>query len=76
MAQFFDANENADDDCTHPTVLIRDQFAGHKRPDVKEMLEENGVLQVFIPAGQTGEYHPLDVAVNVVFKRLVANKIS
>ena len=51
--RFFGGNENADDESAHPTVLLRDQFAGHKRIDVEEMLEENGVLQVFISAAQT-----------------------
>ena len=64
-------DENAED---KPTVLIRDQFPRHKTSDVAEMLEDEGVLQVFVPAGCTGQYQPLDVSVNVVFKKKIAAK--
>jgi hypothetical protein len=42
------------------TVLIWDVFAAHRDQAVKDLAEELNIQLIFIPAGQTDEYQPLD----------------
>jgi hypothetical protein len=49
-------------------LLIRDQAPVHKLSSSQELFEERNVEQLFIPAGKTGVYQPLDVGVNRPFK--------
>ena len=57
-----------------PTIFIRDQFAVHKMRWAAEFLEDKNVKQLFVPAGRTGKFQPLDTLVNHVFKTLMAEK--
>jgi hypothetical protein len=43
-----------------PIVVLWDQFSAHRDQGVKERAQELGIELVFIPAGMTGEYQPLD----------------
>lgn len=41
-------------------ALLWDVYATHRTPRVKQYAEENHIPLLFIPAGQTGEWQPLD----------------
>ncbi|XP_055340969.1 tigger transposable element-derived protein 6-like [Paramacrobiotus metropolitanus] len=49
-------------------VLVRDQATVHKKVSSELLLRDRNVEQIFIPAGRTGDYQPLDVSVNKSLK--------
>ncbi|GAU94977.1 hypothetical protein RvY_06671 [Ramazzottius varieornatus] len=49
-------------------TLIRDRAPAHGSFESQLLLENLGIEQMFIPAGLTGTYQPLDVGVNFPFK--------
>ncbi|GAV06740.1 hypothetical protein RvY_16678 [Ramazzottius varieornatus] len=49
-------------------TLIRDRAPAHGSFESRLLLESLGIERVFIPAGLTGTYQPLDVGVNFPFK--------
>ena len=53
---------------TQKALMIFDVFAVHRATEVREKLEQMNCMQVYIPAGCTGELQPLDVSVNKPFK--------
>ncbi|GAV07303.1 hypothetical protein RvY_17156 [Ramazzottius varieornatus] len=56
------------ENCSPGSVLIRDRAPAHSKIESDFLLNEMGIRQVFIPAGLTGTYQPLDVGVNFPFK--------
>ncbi|MEL7342722.1 MAG: transposase, partial [Bacteroidota bacterium] len=52
-----------------PAVLLMDNFSAHKAEDVLNLLEENHVHVVWVPAHCTSVAQPCDVRVNAQFKR-------
>lgn len=52
-------------------LLIWDRAKTHLNEDTKKLLEENSIIQVFIPPGMTRILQPLDVSINKPFKDLL-----
>lgn len=57
-----------------PGLLLLDTFSAHKCADVRMWCAAHGVALVMVPGGCTGEAQPIDVGVNAVIKKAVADK--
>ena len=62
--------------CDYPAVAIFDHFKGQLTERVTQVLEENNIHSVLIPAAFTGELQPMDISVNKVVKSFIRNKFS
>ena len=62
--------------CDYPAVAIFDHFKGQLTVRVTQMLEENNIHLVLIPAAFTGELQPMDTYVNKVVKSFIRNQFS
>ena len=61
----------------YPAVAIFDHFIkGQLTERITQVLEENNIQSVLIPAAFTGELQPMDISVNKVIKSFVHNKFS
>ena len=66
--------DDLDLSCDHPAVAIFDHFKGQLTVRVTQVLEENNIHSVLIPAAFTGELQPMDISVNKVVKSFIRNK--
>lgn len=57
-------------------LAIFDVFAAHRCQSVLEVLKNNNIHQIYVPASCTGELQPLDVGVNDQFKALLKQEFS
>ena len=60
----------------YPAVAIFDNFKGQLTERVTQVLEENNIQSVLIPANHTGELQPMDISVNKVIKSFICNRFS
>jgi len=58
----------------YPAVAILGNFKGQLMQRVTQVLEENNIQSVLIPANHTGELQPMDVSVNKVIKSFIRNR--
>lgn len=61
---------------THQALLVMDVFRGQMTDDVLNLLKENSILLVRVPANMTHLYQPLDLTVNGHFKTFMRSKFS
>ena len=54
--------------CDHHALVIYDKFKGQCTPAILQLLEENNIDVVFVPANCTDRLQPLDVSVNKAAK--------
>ena len=57
-------------------VAIFDHFKGQLTERVTQVLEENNIHSVLIPAAFTGELQPMDISVNRVVESFIHSKFS
>ena len=55
----------------HRALVIYDTFKGQCTPAILELLKENNIDIVIVPANCTDRLHPLDVSVNKVGKNFM-----
>jgi len=67
-----DLNLNFD----YPAVAIFDNFKGQLTERVTQVLEQNHIQSVLIPANHTGELQPMDISVNKVIKSFIRSRFS
>ena len=60
----------------HPTLLIIDFFRGHMTQPIWDLLKENDVLLVRVPANITHIFLPLDLTVNRSAKSFFKRKFT
>jgi len=60
----------------YPAVAIFDNFKGQLTERVTQVLKENNIQSVLIPANHTGELQPMDISVNKVIKSFICNRFS
>ena len=68
--------DDLDLSCDYPAVAIFDHFKGQLIVRVTQVLEENNIHSVLIPAAFTGELQPMDTSVNKVVKSFIRNQFS
>ena len=59
-----------------PALLIMDVFRGQMTEDVLNVLKENNILLVRVPANMTHLFQPLDLTVNGIFKAFMRKRFS
>ena len=62
--------------CDYPAVAIFDHFKGKLIQGVTQVLKDNNIHSVYIPAAYTGELQPMDISVNKVVISFVCAKFS
>ena len=60
----------------HTAVVFFDHFKGQLAEKVTQLLEENNIHSVLIPAAYTGDLQPMDISVNKAIKSFMHNKFS
>ena len=68
--------DDLDLSCDYPAVAIFDHFKGQLMVRVTQVLQENNIHSVLIPAAFTGELQPMEISVNKVVKSFIRNKFS
>ena len=63
-------------DKDHAAVAIFDHFKGQLTEKVTQLLEENNIHSVLIPAAYTGDLQPMDISVNKALKSFMRKKFS
>ena len=62
--------------CDYPAVAIFDHFKGQLTQGVAQVLEDNNIHSVLIPAAYTEELKPMDIFVNKVVKSFIHAEFS
>ena len=62
--------------CDHHALVIYDKFKGQCTPAILQLLEENNVDVVFVPANCTDRLQPLDVSVNKAAKDFMRDQFQ
>jgi hypothetical protein len=57
-------------------LALFDVFAAHRCASVRDALAKANILQVFVPAGCTGELQPMDLSVNAEFKAAMKTQFT
>ena len=58
------------------SLLIYDVFTGQTTENIKEYIEENDCVIVYVPNNMTHYFHPLDLTVNAVPKHFLKDKFE
>ena len=58
------------------SLLIYDVFTGQTTENIKEYIEENDCVMVYVPNNMTHYFQPLDLTVNVVAKHFLKDKLK
>ena len=61
---------------TYPALAIFDYFKGQCQPSIFELLEENNIFYVLVPANCTDRLQPLDLSVNKPAKDYMKRKFQ
>ncbi len=61
---------------THSALVIFDRFKGQCTPTVLQLLSDNNIQIVIVPANLTNRLQPLDVSVNKSLKDFIRKKFS
>ena len=62
--------------CDHRALVIYDKFKGQCTPAILELLEQNNIDIVFVPANCTDRLQPLDVSVNKAAKNFMRDQFQ
>ena len=60
----------------HKALLIYDVFRGQMTQKVRDLVEENNCLSVYVPANLTNEFQPLDLTINGPAKQFLVGKFQ
>lgn len=57
--------------CNQEAVTIFDVYKAHQSPKLLELLKQNTIIPLFVPACSTDKFQPLDLAVNREYKEIL-----
>lgn len=66
-----DTRKNLHLDANHRAVCIFDNFKAQRTDGILQLLEDNNIDSVFVPANCTGELQPMDLSVNKSVKNFM-----